>query len=327
MAVDDIFGTADRQYRVAYLVPPTVAVVGPSNRIPTQTIAQDLYGDAKAAVDRRDANSQPSDQGVFVVVDEDRLLDQWQNYFINDDSRSHIPPGSVVAGGQVVNVHISQYAGEADLLRDLYQKGANVIQSAARGRVAGGEELESVARWVVRARNQLKVSIRAQGPALFKQIAEARNRIKYGNSAGPTYEQLRIAKTDEQIIARMTETSTAFNRSGQFLRSVGLTLEVASFVVAATQDSPDSLPPLPKSEDDQVKTEITRLRLGIPFDANIDTHGHLKKNSYLQIDPMDFAHAGDEMDQETEEILWFFGVPVSYTFRGVRWTVPGRKWR
>lgn len=327
MSVDDIFGTAGRQYRVVCLVPPTVTLVGSGSSVSTQTIAQDLYGDPKATVDRRDANSQPSDQGAFVVVGTDRLLDQWQGYFINDDSRSHIPPGSVVAGGQVVNIHMNQYANEADLLRDLYQKGANVIQNAARDRVAGGEALENVARWVVRARNQLKTSIRAQGPALFKKIAELRNQIKYGNSLGPTYEQLRIAKTDEQILARMTETSSAFNKSGQFLRSVGLTLEVASFVLAATQDSPDSLPPLPKSEDDQVKTEITRLRLGIPFDANIDTHGHLKKNSYLQIDPMDFGHAGDEMDQETEEILWFFGVPVSYTFRGVRWTVPGRKWR
>ncbi len=326
MSVDDIFGSAGRQYRVAYLVPPTAMLVGPNASLANQVIAQDLYGDAKAAVDRKDSNGNPSDQGTFIVVDPSRLLEQWQNYFVNGDSRSHVPPGSVVAGGQVVNVHIDQYANEADLLRDLYQKGANVIQNAARDRVAGGEAIENVARWVVRARNELKLSIRARGPALFQKIAELRNRVKYGNPTGPTYEELRAAKTDEQIIARMTETSAAFNKSGRLLRAVGLTLEVASFVVVATQDSPASLPPLPKSEEDQVKTEITRLRLGIPFDANIDTHGHLKKNSYLQIDPMDFGHAGDEMDQETEEILWFFGVPISYTFRGVRWTVPGRKW-
>ena len=326
MSVDDIFGSAGRQYRVAYLVPPTAMLVGPNASLANQVIAQDLYGDAKAAVDRKDSNGNPSDQGTFIVVDPSRLLEQWQNYFVNGDSRSHVPPGSVVAGGQVVNVHIDQYANEADLLRDLYQKGANVIQNAARDRVAGGEAIENVARWVVRARNELKLSIRARGPALFQKIAELRNQVKYGNPTGPTYEELRAAKTDEQIIARMTETSAAFNKSGRLLRAVGLTLEVASFVVVATQDSPASLPPLPKSEEDQVKTEITRLRLGIPFDANIDTHGHLKKNSYLQIDPMDFGHAGDEMDQETEEILWFFGVPISYTFRGVRWTVPGRKW-
>jgi len=327
MSVDDIFGTGGRQYRVAYLVPPTATVVGPTASFATQLIAQDLYGDSKAAVNRRDSSGNPSDQGAFIVVDPSRLLEQWQDYFQNADSRSHIPPGSVVAGGQIVNVHITQYANEADLLRDLYQKGASVIQNAARDRVGGGEAIENVARWVVRARNELKAAIRAQGPVLFKKIAELRNQVKYKNPLGPTYEELRAVKTDEQIIARMTETSATFNKSGRVLRSVGLTLEVASFLVAATQDSPDSLPALPKSEEDQVKAEVTRLRLGIPFDANIDTHGHLKKNSYLQIDPTDFAHAGEEMDQETEEILWFFGVPISYTFRGVKWTVPGRKWR
>src|SRR5215472_13770807 len=117
------------------------------------------------------------------------------------------------------------------------------------------------------------------------------------NPVGPSYEAASASRTAEEIIDGVAKTSPGFNKSAKILRAVGVTLEVASFVVAATQDSPESLPPLPKSEEAQVETEITRLRLGIPADANIDSHGHLKKDSYLQIDPTDFAHGSDEIDQ------------------------------
>jgi len=326
MPVNDVFGTPQRRYKILYLVPAVVTIIGTASGSPTGSIAQDLYGDSRAPIERRDENGRRSDHGSYVMVDLDRVLPQWRDYFQNGEPRSHLPPGVAVAGGQVVNLHLIQYADEAELMRDLYQKGANVIQTVAREKLDKGAAIEGVARWVVRARNDLKTSIRLKGPPLFKKIAELRNQVKYKSPAGPTYEGLRTLKTDEQIIQKVTETSAAFNKSGRILRSVGLTLEVASFVVAATQDSPDSLPPLPRSEDDLVEIEIVRLRLGIPFDANIDTHGHLKKNSYLQIDPTDFGHAGDEMDQENDEILWFFGMPISYTYQGVKWTVPGKHW-
>lgn len=40
------------------------------------------------------------------------------------------------------------------------------------------------------------------------------------------------------------------------------------------------------------------------------------------IDP----HIEGEIGAKTEEILWFFGLDITYEFRGKRWTVPGRKW-
>lgn len=156
-------------------------------------------------------------------------------------------------------------------MRDLYRKGANVIQTAARERMTNGAPVESVARWLVRARNELKNSIRLKGPVLFKSLAELRNTVKNKNPLGPTYEGLRAVKTDQQIIEKVAETSATFNKSPGVLRAVGMTLQVASFVVGATQNSPESLPPLPKSEDELVQIEITRLRLGIPVDANIDS--------------------------------------------------------
>ena len=97
----------------------------------------------------------------------------------------------------------------------------------------------------------------------------------------------------------------------------------------AMQDSPESLPPLPVSQEKEVEIEKTRLHFGIPAYVIIDEHGHRKKSSYEQIDLMDVAHAGDEFDQETEEIMWWLGVPLTYRAYApgggtVSWTVPGR---
>jgi hypothetical protein len=35
-------------------------------------------------------------------------------------------------------------------------------------------------------------------------------------------------------------------------------------------------------------------------------------------------HSGDEFDAETDEILWWLAVDISYRYGGVEWTVPGR---
>ena len=99
--------------------------------------------------------------------------------------------------------------------------------------------------------------------------------------------------------------------------------EVVGFVLVASQDSPESLEPLPKTKDEEIETEKARLRFRIPATANIDRHEHLKTNSYLQVELFD-PHGGDELAEETEEILWWLGLDITYNYGGVSWTVPGR---
>ncbi len=79
-----------------------------------------------------------------------------------------------------------------------------------------------------------------------------------------------------------------------------------------------------------IPIEIARPRFGIPAKVIIDENNHRKKASYLQVDPLD-PHVGDEMDQETEEILWWLGVPITYHAhvpggggKQMSRTVPGR---
>ncbi len=194
-----------------------------------------------------------------------------------------------------------------------------------------GQGEEEVARWIVKERNDLKVVIRNQGNALFREIAEWRNKIKYGNEVGPSYEQ-RVAELmkkvppqeiDITIIEGAAKGSKGFNAAGKVMKGVGKLAVVAGFVVMATQNSPAAEAPLPKTMADEIETERARLRLGIPAGANIDKHGHLKPAFYMQVDIFD-PHAGDEFDAETDEILWFLGFSITYRYGGVQWTVPGR---
>jgi hypothetical protein len=213
---------------------------------------------------------------------------------------------------------------QADLLREMYNSGNEEILKTARQMMSEGKTESEAARWVVEARNELKLAVRNKGPVLFKKFTEYRNVAKYGNPVGPSYETLVAAgKSDAQIMAGVTKTSEGFNAAGGKLRFIGTVGEVVGFAFMATQNSPADLPPLPTTEKEQLEIEATRLRLHIPASANIDRHGHLKQGSYLQIDTFD-PHVGDEMASETEEILWWVGVSVTYHYNGVTWTVPGR---
>jgi hypothetical protein len=238
-------------------------------------------------------------------------------------------PGEIISVG---GMQLMVGGNRADFLRDLYAKGNDKILSDARAMLRSGKNEEEAARWVVETRNQLKITIREQGPVLFKKIVEYRNLKKYGNSVGPDYEYLTsnlsrqgvaAEKIDVAIIEGVTDTSAAFNSSGRRIKLIGTVGEVVGFMITATQESPANLPPLPKTQKEEIEAEHARLRYGIPASANIDRHGHLKKGSYLQIDMFD-PHAGDEMASETEEILWFLGVSITYRYAGVTWTVPGR---
>jgi hypothetical protein len=167
-----------------------------------------------------------------------------------------------------------------------------------------------------------KVTIRDGGPTLFRKIAELRNAKKHGNEVGLGYEaMLAKASSDEAIVAGIGRTSKGFDWIGPTLKVVGAggTILVSGLLV----DSPAGLSPLPQSPTTELETEATRLRLSIPAEANIDVHGHLKPGFYLQIDPLD-PHVGDELAAETDEILWFLGIDITYQYYGVRWTVPGR---
>jgi hypothetical protein len=95
-----------------------------------------------------------------------------------------------------------------------------------------------------------------------------------------------------------------------------------------TEDSPEAQAPLlPRTDAEADEIAKVRLELGIPSAAYVDRHGHAKKKSYLQVElGPDIGHGEDEFDQETDEILWWLGVDITYHWGETRWTVPGRKW-
>ena len=320
MAIGESFGPR-QEFKVVQTLPPVIRFTGP---LSDEYIAAALL----AASNVRLIKHAPSD-GSIISVPFDALRPDLRKYFSAG--------GDVRVGGAplVLSLNLDRIADQTLFLRELYRSSSEGIQTAARALLKAGKSEEFAARWVVRQRNLLKHEIRLKGPALFRKIAEARNLKKYGDPLGPNHAGLRTgqrgpgmanaaAKTDAQILEDVAKTSRAFNVGAKALKVVSVSLGVATFVLTAMQDSPDALDPLPQSDEALVATERARLRLGIPAGANIDRHGHLKKSSYLQIDVMDFGHAGDEIDQETEEILWWIGVPITYKFEGVSWTVPGR---
>jgi hypothetical protein len=329
MARGDTFSGGGRSYTVAYVVPAVVQV--PSDLADT-VIAGDLYGKPEIVLQRWDAQGNNTKQGIYVRVDLGKLLPNFRHYFVPNASQlaaSFPKDGPDPRVACTIGMELDKFGTEAEFLRELFHRGNGEICRKASKSLEQGKKIEDVARWVVRARNDLKVQVRGRRPYLFQKVAELRNQYLagYKNPVGPSYEQLKATpKTDAKIIDRVEKTSVLFNNAGKTLRFVGATLKVASFVFALREDSPESLPPLPKSEEEMVECEITRLKLGIRPEINIDRQGHPKKNSYLQIGMSDLLHAEDELDQETDEILWYFGAPITYTYDGMSWTVPGKKW-
>jgi RHS repeat-associated protein len=262
-------------------------------------------------------------------------------------------PGSGTAGKLTILIggSIAQYGNVTDFMRGAYAEGTEKIFAEAQQMLKAGKSETDVAKWIVSQRNALKEFIRDQGPKIFKSVAELRNELKYGNKIGPEYEALaaskvqaikasttlteaekaaQIAQIDQKIIQGVTKTSSEFNAAGSRLRIFGKVIAVAGFVLTAMTDSPEALAPLPVSQKKEVEIEKTRLHFGIPANVIIDEHGHRKKASYEQVDIFD-PHVGGEIDQETEEILWWLGVPITYhayvpgsAGTKMTWTVPGR---
>jgi hypothetical protein len=86
--------------------------------------------------------------------------------------------------------------------RVAYVTAVRAIPRAAAARIAAGENAAAVAREAVAARNAAKIAARARTPQPFRGITAIRNKRKYGNPVGPTYEGLvGQNKTSAQIIA------------------------------------------------------------------------------------------------------------------------------
>ena len=75
-------------------------------------------------------------------------------------------------------------------LREAYTQSVKQLPTVAYQKLNRGEELESVTRWVVEKRNQLKVEARKKGGFIAKRWAEERNKKKYNNPIGPSYNWL-----------------------------------------------------------------------------------------------------------------------------------------
>ena len=291
-----------------------------------QVIATDLYGDQSVPV----KHSQ-SDFSI-VEVDPAKLLPHWRPYFakLAGARADEESKGEVV---EISGLDVDQLGDQANALRTIYRSADEKLLKDGRA-MLGKKSEEEIARWIVDERNKLKVTIRQQGPTLFRKIAEWRNQKKYGDPIGPTHEQLfkRLSgkvpadKINITIIEGVQKTNKGFNAVGDVLKGVGKVAEVAGFVMMATQNSPAAGMPLQKPSAEEIEIERARLRLGIPTGANIDRHGHLKPSFYMQqgFDIFD-PHSEDEFEAETDEILWWIGFDIRYRYGGVEWTVPGRR--
>jgi peptidoglycan hydrolase-like protein with peptidoglycan-binding domain len=299
--------------------PSTIPVVSAVSRNPPvgrlggpfsdAAVAAYLYGNPGGEVQH-----QPSDHSL-VAVKVDKLVEARRAEY---DDGSH-RPGSVAKVVSIGAAELLSLGTQAELQRTLYQEGCVAIHKEAMV-LNETEGLEAAARFAVAERNKLKAMIRGRGPALFKKLAEMRNEKKYGDPLGLGYEALRAAKSDTEIVDGVLRTSRGFNRAGPALQLTGAAGQV---LVSGLFDSPESLPPLPLPSNQQVQAEQARLALHIPPTANIDQHGHLKPNFYLQLDIED-PHIDREFEAETDEILWALGVDITYHWANETWTVPGR---
>nr|CUV28161.1 putative hemagglutinin-related protein [Ralstonia solanacearum] len=78
-----------------------------------------------------------------------------------------------------------------DVRRIAYEADAKRITEGVDQMRAAGVSEENIARWAVDQRNSLKTTYRSMSPPDFVQAVEARNVEKYGNSLGPSADQLK----------------------------------------------------------------------------------------------------------------------------------------
>lgn len=124
-------------------------------------------------------------------------------------------------------------AQDLQALRELYNNGALAIRQEAQLMLEHGAPPEQVANWANAARNELKATVRDEGPRIVKRIAEARNIAKYGNPLGPSADSLREAgRTNEEIIEGAGRTSAKVSRWAGRLRIAGRIMIVIDIGIA-----------------------------------------------------------------------------------------------
>lgn len=104
------------------------------------------------------------------------------------------------------------------------------------------EPPEAVARWAVLERNYLKQMTRDKGNPINKIFAENRNKEKYGNTIGPTYEFLTAEllkkgipadMTDQQIIAGAATSNQSINQRMNRIAIIGGSLCLLYIIVTS----------------------------------------------------------------------------------------------
>jgi hypothetical protein len=76
-------------------------------------------------------------------------------------------------------------------LRWAYERAVAELGAQVAGMLAAGVDQEAVARWASGQRDRLKQLYRGKTPPEALAIIEARSLAQYGNSIGPSVEQLR----------------------------------------------------------------------------------------------------------------------------------------
>ncbi len=123
------------------------------------------------------------------------------------------------------------------VLRTLYQRADAAIAREAEYMISealaqGADPAtarETVARWVVEARNQAKAQIRRWDLDVLRILAEDRNTQRYGDPLGPSHQQLRYGdpsrgirpRNNQEIIKGVTKTNPRVNRWVGRLRIAG----------------------------------------------------------------------------------------------------------
>lgn len=76
-------------------------------------------------------------------------------------------------------------------LRLAYERAVAALGAQVADRIAAGVAQEQVARWAAGERDRLKQLYRGETPPAALAVIEARSLAQYGNSIGPSVEQLR----------------------------------------------------------------------------------------------------------------------------------------
>jgi len=99
-------------------------------------------------------------------------------------------------------------------LRADYLRQVQSLYQDAKAALNAGRSAEEVAREFVPLRNALKLAIRARGPWWAAAAAALRNLVKYGNTAGPTAEDLfKQYGSWEKVIDTIGSTSELVNKA------------------------------------------------------------------------------------------------------------------